>query len=142
MRIFLDANILFSAAKSAGAVRAFLAQLRATGHILVVDGYVAGEARRNLEAKFPQALGDFEILLTQVEATPGVCGTLPKMIAPDLPEKDRPVLAASIQRHCDVLMAGDKTHFGLLYGQSIKGVTIHSPASLANGEGIGCRPMS
>ena len=49
MRIFLDANILFSAAKSAGAVRGFLADLRTSGHMLVADAYVVGEARRNSE---------------------------------------------------------------------------------------------
>jgi hypothetical protein len=45
MRIFFDANILFSAAKSEGAVRAFLSQLRTDGHTLVVDAYVVGEAK-------------------------------------------------------------------------------------------------
>jgi predicted nucleic acid-binding protein len=52
-------------------------------------------------------------------------------IAPELPEKDRPVLAAAIQSRCDVLLTGDKTHFGPLYGRVLEGVTIHSPASLA-----------
>ncbi len=60
MRVFLDANILFSAAKSSGAVRAFLAELKRSGHTLVAEGYVVGEARRNLEAKSPAAMVDFE----------------------------------------------------------------------------------
>lgn len=131
MRIFLDANILFSAAKSEGAVRAFLSQIKADGHTLVVDGYVIGEAKRNLETKFPQAIPDFESLLTKMEAVAGVCAALPDKIAPELPPKDRPVLAASIHQRCEALMAGDKAHFGSLYGQSIEGVAIHSPASLA-----------
>ena len=130
MRIFLDANILFSAAKSAGAVCAFLGQLRAMGHVLVADGYVVGEAKRNLEAKFPEALEDFTTLLVDIEATPGASMILPKMTAPNLPEKDRPVLAASIQHRCEVLMTGDKAHFGSFYGQCIEGVTIQSPANL------------
>ena len=52
MRIFLDANILFSAAKSVGALRQLLGQLLGQlnewGHKLVADDYVATEARRNL----------------------------------------------------------------------------------------------
>ena len=48
-----------------------------------------------------------------------------------LPANDRPVLAAAIHLNCDALVAGDRTHFGALYGRTIHGVTIHSPRSLA-----------
>jgi len=48
-----------------------------------------------------------------------------------LPEKDRPVLAAAIQLGCQVLVTGDRTHFGALYGKTLGGVKIHSPRSLA-----------
>jgi len=131
MRIFLDANILFSGGKSRGAVRAFLTQLKSRGHTLVADGYVVGEARRNLEAKFPAVMKDFEALMKDVEAFAKVCGPLGSKIAPELPEKDRPVLAAAIHHRCQVLLTGDKTHFGPLYGRIIEGVEIHSPASFA-----------
>lgn len=131
MRIFLDANVLFSAGKSAGAVRVFLAELQCGGHVLVADGYVMGAARRNLEVKFPEALKDFEVLLEQVEVSAGTCEPLGAEFAPELPEKDRPVLAAAIHRRCQTLMTGDKMHFGSFYGQVIRGVEIHSPASLA-----------
>ncbi len=131
MRVFLDANVLFSAAKSSGAVRAFLAELKASGHTLVVDGYVAGEARRNLEAKFPAAMKDFQSVMEDVEASAKASGPLAAEVAPGLPEKDQPVLAAAIQHRCDILLTGDKTHFGPFYGQTIEGVTIHSPAGLA-----------
>lgn len=131
MRIFLDANILFSAAKSDGAVRGFLGGLKSGDHVLVADAYVVGEARRNIEIKFPAALGDFESLLAQVELPTGVYGALPCEIAPELPEKDRPVLAAAIQHRCEILVTGDKSHFSVLYGKNVGGVVIHSPASLA-----------
>lgn len=130
MRILLDANILFSAGKSDGAVRAFLMKLSSEGHTLVADGYVVGEARRNIEAKHPDALSDFEALVKQVDAFAKVCGPLHPAIAPALPEKDRPVLAAAIHHHCEVLLTGDKTHFGPLYGKTIDDVEVHSPASL------------
>jgi hypothetical protein len=48
-----------------------------------------------------------------------------------LPEKDRPVLAAAIRQRCDVLVTGDRTHFGAGYGKAFGGVVIHSPRSLA-----------
>ncbi|MCH8476230.1 MAG: hypothetical protein LAT55_13500 [Opitutales bacterium] len=103
----------------------------------MADGYVVGEARRNLEIKFPEALGDFECLLTVVEVSARVSATLPSEIASELPQKDRPVLAASIRHRCEILMTGDKTHFGPLYGRSIEGVVIHSPASLARRLDVG-----
>jgi hypothetical protein len=106
MRISLDANVLFSAGKSSGAVRPFLVQLKSSGHVLVADGYVVGEARRNLEAKFPTALKDFEDLVKQVETTAGTGRPLPAEIAPELPEKDRPVLAAAIHYQCEILLTG------------------------------------
>jgi hypothetical protein len=41
------------------------------------------------------------------------------------------VLASAIQHRCQALLTGDKTHFGRLYGQTIAGVSIHSPQGLA-----------
>jgi hypothetical protein len=60
VRIFLDANMLFSAAKSDGTMRGFLRQLRGYGHTLVADGYDVEETQRNLKMKFPQSLEDFK----------------------------------------------------------------------------------
>ncbi len=51
MRVFLDANVLFSAAQSAGAVRQLVHALQADGHALMADEYVATEARRNIAGK-------------------------------------------------------------------------------------------
>ncbi|MGH9441526.1 MAG: hypothetical protein ACRD16_04575 [Thermoanaerobaculia bacterium] len=48
-----------------------------------------------------------------------------------LPEKNRPVLAAAIHLGCEALVTGDRSHFGPLFGRSIRGVAIHSPRSIA-----------
>ena len=66
MRIFLDANVLFSAAKSDGAMRRLLGLLPASGHESWIDDYVLEEARRNLAAKEPAALATLGILLPQL----------------------------------------------------------------------------
>lgn len=131
MRIFLDANILFSAAKSDGGVRALLSRLLGRGHTLCADGYVLVEARRNLEIKSADALTVLEALLPQLEVAPFQAMALAPGAAALLPEKDQPVLAAAIRMKCEALVTGDRTHFGLLYGKTIAGVTIHSPRSLA-----------
>jgi len=131
MRVFLDANILFSAAKSPGAIRRLVEEIQACGHECVADEYVIAEARRNLEQKFPSALPDFENRLRAISRLASPPALTAPSLALALPEKDRPVLASAIQHRCDALITGDKTHFGRLYGQTIAGVCIHSPQSLA-----------
>jgi predicted nucleic acid-binding protein len=74
MRVFLDANVLFSAAKSDGAVRALLRLLIERGHECVADSYVAAEARRNLEAKGPEALAAFDALLPRLKVAAAEAG--------------------------------------------------------------------
>ena len=131
MRIFLDANILFSAAKSDGAVRRLLELLIKARHECCADGFVLEEARRNLAAKAPDGLVTLDSLLVRMQ----VAGVQPFDAALDaalpLPDKDRPVLAAAIRLGCAALVTGDRTHFGPLYGKTFRGVTVHSPRSLA-----------
>lgn len=131
LRIFLDANVLFSAARSDGAMRRLLALADTAGHALCADVYVFEEARRNLAAKAPDGLSVLDALAARVT----VGGALPAGSLPDealvLPEKDRPVLAAAITHRCDVLVTGDRSHFGPLYGKTILGVLVLSPAMLA-----------
>ncbi|MFH0352264.1 MAG: PIN domain-containing protein [Chromatiales bacterium] len=131
MRVFLDANILFSAAKSDGTVRELLTLLVKAGHECWADGYVAEEARRNLAAKAPDGLPVLEELLGRVHVAVAQPHPATLQAALGIPEKDRPVLTAAIQLKCDVLVTGDRTHFGTFYGKSLGGVTVHSPRSLA-----------
>jgi uncharacterized protein len=131
MRVFLDANILFSAAKSDGAVRKLLRLLLECKHECWVDDYVVGEARRNLTAKNPETLEVFEALIVQLRIAPVQMTDLPPPEINWLAEKDRPVLAAAVRLRCDALVTGDRTHFGTGYGKVFGGVTIHSPRSLA-----------
>jgi predicted nucleic acid-binding protein len=130
-RIFLDANILFSAAKSDGAIWRLLQLLINAGHELVADDYVFEEARRNLEIKGPEGLSALKKLTASVHMVSATSGdAMPGHPLP-LPEKDRPVLASAIHHECSALVTGDRTHFGALYGRTLHGVTIHSPRSLA-----------
>ena len=131
MRVFLDANVLFSAAKSSGAVRELLRRLLDAGHECWVDDYVVIEARRNLGAKGPEALAIFEALLVRLRVSPVQAPGQALTDVDWLPEKDRPVLAAANRLRCDVLVTGDRTHFAAGYGKVFGGVTIHSPRSLA-----------
>ena len=121
-RLFLDANILFSAAYRANAGLAALWKLRNV--ILCSSRYAVGEARVNLETedqrhrlmRLSGALHWFE----------GSSGKLPRGIS--LPDKDVPILLAAIEARADYLLTGDIRHFGMHFGKKILGTIIVHPA--------------
>ncbi len=131
MRVLLDANVLFSAAKSDGAVRELLHRLVRAGHLLCADAYVVEEARRNLLRKGPAALHAFEALLASVDVASFRPAELPPSVAEKIDPKDQPVFAAAVALRCHALVTGDHTHFGALYGQVLLGLRVESPRSLA-----------
>jgi predicted nucleic acid-binding protein len=131
MRIFLDANILFSAAKSDGAIRLLLALLAAAGHECHADVFVVEEARRNLALKAPGSLAALDRLLGGVHVAQVNAQADNTEVPGALAEKDRPVLVAAMRLGCEALLTGDRTYFGAFYGKTVGGVKIHSPRSLA-----------
>lgn len=135
MRVLLDANVLFSAAKSDGAVRALLQLLLERGHECWADAYVVAEARRNLHAKGPASLCVLEALLPHLRLAPAALhASAPaahRAASAWLLDKDQPVLLAAIRLGSDVLVSGDRPHFGPGYSRAFEGVTINSPCSLA-----------
>ena len=133
MRVFLDANIVFSAAKSDGAIRFLLDLLIARGHECWIDDYVLDEARRNLAAKFPAAMDRLGALVAQFHAGRASAPVGRVEMLDWLPAKDRPVLLSAMHLRCDVLLTGDHRHFGSGYGKAFGGVTIHCARSLAEG---------
>ncbi|MEX2581077.1 MAG: PIN domain-containing protein [Verrucomicrobiales bacterium] len=131
MRVFLDANILFSAARSDGAIRRLVGLLREAGHTCCVDAFVIEEARRNLAAKAPAAQPELDSILATMAILPILPPDRRLLKSLPLPEKDRPVLAAAILGACDALVTGDRSHFGLLFGTSVRGAAVYSPAEAA-----------
>jgi predicted nucleic acid-binding protein len=131
VRLFLDANILFSAAKAPGAVERLVALLLDARHECWVDDYVITEARRNLEMKAPGGLTALDGLLKRLRVAPAQPRVPDLEASVLLAENDRPILAAAIRLACDALVTGDRTHFGRLYGRRVRGVATHSPRSLA-----------
>jgi predicted nucleic acid-binding protein len=124
-RVFLDANVLFSAAyrKASG-----LARLWQISDVeLITSSYAVGEADRNLSTVVQrQQLNGLLAKVTIIDETVTEA-VLPSGLI--LPEKDRPILAAAIQAHATHLLTGDKTHFGPLFGQTVGGVLIQPPAT-------------
>lgn len=122
-RLFLDANILFSAAyRRDGAV---LRLWRLPGVVLCTSHYAAEEARINLE-RFDQRkrLTDLVKSLSLFDV---VDGKLPREIT--LPEKDIPIMLSAIAAQATHLLTGDPRHFGRYFGRQIGGILILPPAA-------------
>ena len=129
MRVFLDANILFSAAHRAeNSVRAFfrLAELGACE--LIASAFAMDEARRNIARKHPARLTDLEALLARLviceEAT---AEDMHWARSAGLPDKDAPILAAAARAKANLLATGDRSDFGMLYGKKFRGVEVLPP---------------
>jgi predicted nucleic acid-binding protein len=125
MRVFLDANILFSAAQSHSRMCAFLDVLFDQAECLTND-YAVEEARRNLAAKFPDGVKALERLA-------GRCQVISQLVTDlnvELPLKDVPILGGAIAGEATHLLTGDERDFGKFWGKTIQGVKIVSPKML------------
>jgi uncharacterized protein len=110
IRLFLDSNVLFTAAHNPKGKASFIVELVEEGHWEVVtSAYCLAEARLNLEQKHPAALGRLSDILRAVRVVPDVAGEL---CALSLPEKDRPVFAAAQRCKATHFLTGDRRHFG------------------------------
>ena len=120
-RLFLDANVLFSAAYRS---RAGLLKLWNLPNIeICTSRYALEEARVNLsEEEQRRRLKNLSAKLRFVEAG---AGKLPAGII--LPEKDVPILLAAIEARATHLITGDVRHFGPHFGKHVAGVLICSP---------------
>lgn len=119
MRIFLDANVLFSAANAESAIAKLVSQV-ASKHQLVTSNHACHEARRNLAKKRPAWLSDFDSLVARTE----VVENDQLELDVELVAKDRPILAAAVLADCDYLVTGDAVHFGHLYEQKVGETTV------------------
>jgi predicted nucleic acid-binding protein len=126
MRVFLDANVLFSASHAGSSMAGLVAWVIATGTAVSSDLAVE-EARRNLALKRPAWLLAFDALLPQVEMVPSMIFAIPVTLA----DKDLPLLCAAIRGGCDVFVTGDRRDFGELMNRTIKGVRVMAPLQLA-----------
>lgn len=122
-RVFLDANVLVSAALKPESRLASLWTL--TDVRLLASPYVLVEARRNVDA--PEAAARLESLIAALVVLP----TEPTDFAiegdPNLPDKDRPILLAAIASGADWLLTGDIRHFGCCLGRTVHGVRVALP---------------
>lgn len=128
MKVFVDANVVFSACLSAsGAAQALLVAAQTAHAQCVCSDLAWGEALRNLAAKSPQALprlASIEVLVARVPEPAAVHVEAARCAG--IVAKDAPVFGAALQCRADLFVTGDVRHFGHLFGQRIEGVLVLS----------------
>jgi predicted nucleic acid-binding protein len=120
-RLFLDANVLFSAVYRPAAGLLQLWKLQDVK--LCSSRYALEEARVNLTEDDQQKR--LSRLTEKVQLFEAAGRELPRGVS--LPEKDLPILLAAIEARCTHLLTGDVRHIGLYFGKKIEGVTIILP---------------
>ncbi|MEA3643762.1 MAG: PIN domain-containing protein [Lamprobacter sp.] len=133
MRLFLDANVLFTAAHNPNGKAALIVELAQAGlWQLATSAFALEEARRNLERKYPACLPELETRIAEIRIVidPGL-GQCPE----GLVEKDCPIYRAARACKADVLLTGDIRHFGFLMNAPDKteGVCIQTVADFLDG---------
>lgn len=122
LRVFLDANVLFSAVYREGA--GLLALWKQSDVQLVTSGYAVEEARRNLDTT------DRRLRLQDLLAAVHIGSEAPQVPLPPgvrLPQNDEPILRAAIAAGATHLLTGDLRDFGHLLGRRVGGVKIQTP---------------
>ena len=122
-RVFLDANVLFSASyrEDVGLLR--LWQL--SDMELITSFYALSEAQQN--AVSVAQLSRLNQLPLIVAMPVWTQDRLPDGVA--IADKDKPILLDAINARATHLLTGDKRHFGALYGRIISGVLIQPPSA-------------
>ena len=122
-RLFLDANVLFSAAYGSPSIERLWDAQRAGSCRLLVSCFVIEEARRNLGK--PEQIRRLD---DKLEATLVVPESPADRCPLNLPDKDRPVFSAAMAARATHLITGDRRHFGAYYGTMVAGLTILRPS--------------
>jgi predicted nucleic acid-binding protein len=110
MRLFLDANILFTAAHNPNGKAAFVIELGVAGYFLLfTSAYAREEALRNLLAKYPASVPLLEKLMEQITITQvNPAAPFPATLV----DKDTAIFQAAVTCKATHLLTGDTKHFG------------------------------
>ena len=109
-RVFLDANVLFTAAHNPEGKAALLIELGVRGYWqLITSEYALEEAGRNLQRKFPQSAAKLEKMRPALRLS-SHHGGIPRL--PGLAAKDQPIFQAALASRATHLLTGDLRDFG------------------------------
>lgn len=128
MRVFLDANVLFSASRPGSVTRLLFDAAVEYSESCVTNRHALEEARRNIEAKRPAWISGLEF----VRRHSSLSAAFQRNLSLDLPPEDIPIAAGAVGSHCSHLWTGDRRHFGAFFGHAIHDVRVVSHTMLAD----------
>lgn len=139
IRLFLDANVLFTAAHNPDGKASLIISLGVKGAWeLYTSAFAVEEARRNLAVKHPSS----EKIFNDIISTIAIVSESPNASYPAaLDEKDRPIFQAAYACRATHLLTGDTAHFGLFMDpltpgaskpEETAGIIILTPAMFLN----------
>lgn len=83
----------------------------------------------HIALRFPHCREALQVLLDEIEQVSEPQPHLVRSaISAGLPKKDASILAAAIAAEVDLLVTGDKRHFGPLFGRRVEGLAVLPPA--------------
>lgn len=125
LQVFLDANILFSAAIGSESCNLLWEiQSKTKTMSLLTSRHCWLEAQINIERKKPHALDRLNTLAKEITISHQPLSISLNHLQPLIHVKDFPVLAAAIQLKADVLITGDLKHFGPLFANRTLGIVV------------------
>ena len=125
--VFLDANVLFSAAIGGPAFELLIALTDERVVSLATSRACVAEAEVNLERKRPTSLDALADILVRVSVVTDQGNDDVRWASELLHPDDVHVLAAARRAGADVLLTGDTTHFGLLMERDDLGLRVRTP---------------
>ena len=127
-RVFLDANVLFSAAYRLDS--GLLVLWARADTPLLTSAHAVEEARRNLPGDDQRRRLDRLVGGCEIVATPTGLSQPAGLV---LPPGDRMIFLAAMAAHATHGLTGDRTHFGPYYGRALAGVLILPPSAYLRG---------
>jgi predicted nucleic acid-binding protein len=126
VRVFLDANVLFTAAHNPEGLSRLLFDLGRHKVVTLISSHLAvDEARSNLRLKAPDRAPALDPLVSRLEIV-----DTPSLPAPvlRLPDDDQLIFAAALAARATHFLTGDKKHFGRYFEDPSRtgGVTIQT----------------
>ena len=131
-RLFLDANVLFSAVRRCDSAQGSLVEFAAGGLIAALSSvYAIDEAHHNLMREAPRAMRSWQSMLAVIRIASEPDAERLGWAGSPVVAKNAPILASAVRAKVDWLVTGDRSDFGHLFSTTQRAVPVIPPSEAA-----------